>query len=146
MGVSTSAPFFHHTNIRDTLSAVCITYTMADKEAESVPYIHIDEISFLKRTWRFDADIGHHMAPLEEDSIVKSLTMNSVSKSLSSEDHAVACLANAHREYFHHGKDVFVEKSAMIQRIIAKCGLAPYIRDNTFPSWETLKGHFTSRN
>ena len=75
MGVSTHVPNFTHTNVQRVLVEIGVVYTMADKESVSVPYINISDVSFLKRKWRYDVEIGAWMAPLEEASIIKSLTM-----------------------------------------------------------------------
>lgn len=142
MGVRKEATFFNHTAIQQTLAASGITYTMADKEAESIPYIHIDQISFLKRLWRYDEDVGAYLAPLEMDSITKSLTVNTESRSLCPEAHAIAVMASAHSEFFFHGRAEFERGSAMLQRIVKKKDLEVYVGDNTFPTWEQLKKRF----
>lgn len=142
MGVSAQAPWFTHTSVQETLASVGIRYTMADKEAESIPYIGIDEVSFLKRLWRWDADVGAYLAPLDENSIVKSLTVVVRSKTLSPEYQAVATLESAYMEFFFYGKKKFEEKRAMIFRILSKCDLWDYTRDTSFPSWIELKDRF----
>nr|UBJ26105.1 hypothetical protein [Sichuan mosquito picorna-like virus] len=142
MGVSKNAPFFNHTMIQNTLALSGITYTMADKEAESIPYIHISQISFLKRFWVWDSDVGAYLAPLEEASISKSLTMGVASKTLCAEAQAIAIMTSAQSEYFMYGKDVFEDKTNMLKRIARKSNIEMYIKDNTFPSWDELKSRF----
>jgi hypothetical protein len=142
MGVSPAAPWFTHTTIQQTLADVGIKYTMAEKEAASIPYIGISDVSFLKRVWRWDADVGAYLAPLEEDSIIKSLTVVVSSKTLSPQFQAIATLESAHSEFFFYGKEKFQEKSDMIARIITKCDLWDYVREGAFPSWEQLRDRF----
>jgi hypothetical protein len=143
MGVNKQrSPWFNHTAIQRVLSDAGITYTMADKEAASIPYIPIGDVSFLKRIWRWDADVGAYLAPLEEDSISKSLTVCVRSKTLSSEYHAIAIMESAYAEYFFYGKSKFTEKQAMFQRIIAKHELEPYIKETSFPTWDELRDRF----
>jgi hypothetical protein len=48
MGVSSTCTWFNHTSLANALASVGIVYTMADKEAVSVPFIHISQVSFLK--------------------------------------------------------------------------------------------------
>jgi hypothetical protein len=72
-GVCISAPWFNHTSIAAALLESGITYTMADKEAESVPYLHIRDVTFLKRSWRFDSDVGAYLAPIDHESLERSL-------------------------------------------------------------------------
>jgi len=74
MGVSSECPNFNHSRIAVAMKLIGVEYTMAEKEAESVPYIHIDDSSFLKRKFVFDKDIGTIVAPLDSTSFDKMLT------------------------------------------------------------------------
>lgn len=141
-GVSERAPWFHHTSVQKALADISVGYTMADKEAESVPYIHIDEVSFLKRSWRWDSDLGAWAAPLDEESIGKMLTRVVKSDTLCPEAQAVAVMQSAHSEYFFYGKQIFEQKSEMFYRIVRKCELEPYVMESTFPSWNELFDRF----
>ena len=141
-GVSERAPWFHHTSVQKALADISVGYTMADKEAESVPYIHIDEVTFLKRSWRWDSELRAWAAPLDEESIGKMLTRVVKSDTLCPEAQAVAVMESAHSEYFFYGRKVFEEKSKMFQRIVEKCGLENYVTDHSFPSWNELFDRF----
>lgn len=70
LGVHDAIPKYNHTNIQSVFARWGISYTMADKDADSVPYQTIDEISFLKRSFRYHKELGV-VAPIEYDSIVK---------------------------------------------------------------------------
>lgn len=142
MGVNKKAPFFNHTAIQNTLAECGITYTMADKEAVSIPYIHIDQISFLKRFWVWNEEVGAYLAPLEEDSIIKSLTMCVASKTLCIEAQAIETITSAQNEYFMYGKEVFEEKTLMLRRIVEKSDIKIYEKSNTFQTWEGLKARY----
>jgi hypothetical protein len=142
MGVNKKAPFFNHTAIQNTLAECGITYTMADKEAISIPYIHIDQISFLKRFWVWNEEVGAYLAPLEEDSIIKSLTMCVASKTLCIEAQAIETITSAQNEYFMYGKEVFEEKTLMLRRIVEKSDIKIYEKSNTFQTWEGLKARY----
>jgi len=138
MGISTEAPWFNHTAIQNTLASIGITYTMADKEQESIPYIHIDDCTFLKRSWRWDADLCEYVGPLPEDSIAKSLMIGVESKSETRQNVAISNIANAMREYFLFGRELFEERKRMLEDIVMECNLQHYVVDSTFPSWEQL--------
>lgn len=144
MGVSEEASWFNHTSIQKTLAEVDIVYTMADKEAESVPYIHINDVSFLKRTWRWDDDVGAYLCPLEHDSIEKMLTVCVRSKTITMEEQATAVIATALREYFFYGRKTFNEKRIMFKEVVKENGLEPYVEESTFPTWSGLKKMFWS--
>ncbi len=142
LGVSPTIPWFNHSSIADTLAEIGIVYTMADKEAESVPYIHISEVTFLKRSFRYDADVGAVLAPLDENSIGKMLTMHVVSKAISQEDQILQTVGAASAEYFFYGKEIFIAKQTMLREVLEKCNLSVFIKSYTFQTWEQLYNRF----
>lgn len=142
MGVSPRAEWFNHTAISVTLADIDVKYTMADKKAESVPYVSISESSFLKRTWRFDEDMGCYLAPLAEESIIKSLMVCVASKSISAEHQAMEIISAAHREYFNYGKVKFLEMEKFLRDLVVGAELGQYVVKSSFPSWEHLRDEF----
>lgn len=146
MGVDTETSWFNHSTIQATLASVGVGYTMADKEAESVPFIHIDEVSFLKRTWRWDEDVGAYLAPLDESSIGKSLTRVVASKTISAEAQAVEVLKSAHMEYFNYGWEKFHQKDKMIREIMEECELWPHTMMDRLPTWKEYRDGFWRRS
>lgn len=63
---------FNHTNMQRILKQIGVTYTMADKEAESVPFKPLSQVSLLKRRFILDKN-NRAWAPIEIMSIYKSL-------------------------------------------------------------------------
>jgi hypothetical protein len=122
-----------------------VKYTMADKEAVSVPYISIGEVSFLKRTWHFDVDIGAYVCPLDHDSIEKSLMIGVTSKTITKDEQAVAVMSSAAREYFWYGKEIFMQKRSLFMRIIVELDLQMYVESADFPTWENLYDQFWNK-
>jgi hypothetical protein len=145
MGVSDTVKWFNHTMLRDTLLTIGVDYTMADKDAESVPYIDISEATFLKRYWRFDADLGVHVCPLEHDSIEKSLLTNTVSKSITIEEQGMQTLIAQIGEYFWYGRKTFEEKRAMFLDVIEENGLTYLYDEYPLPTWAMLKLRFETK-
>lgn len=146
MGVSEACPKFNHTRIAVALKAIGVTYTMADKAAESVPYIHMDECSFLKRKFVFDKDIGAIVAPLDHSSFHKMLTSYVDQGTLSPEAHSICVIETALREYFFHGKDVFEEKYRMFKEIVEELKLDLWVRDSTFPNYDAMREEFWAKD
>lgn len=142
MGVCESAPWFNHTAIQQTLASVDIGYTMADKEAESQPYINISEANFLKRIWRWDSEVGAYVAPLDRSSIEKMLTVCVRKKNVSAQSHAISVISTALREYFFYGREEFEQKVCIMRQVVDKANLELYVEDSTFPSWDELYQHF----
>lgn len=127
MGISREVTNFDHTVLVQYLAEIGVTYTMADKEAESVPFVSIRDVTFLKRGWRYDPDVGSHVAQLEHDSIAKALTMHLPSSEVCDEAKAVQSLEGALYEYFYYGREEFNRRRQMFLEIIAECELEPYV-------------------
>jgi len=142
MGISPECPWFNHTVIQNVLASVGITYTMADKEEVSRPYIHIDECTFLKRSWRWDPDLQDFTAPLPEDSIIKMLMIGVESKSITRKEAAITVIGDAVRAYFHFGREVFEVKKRMLRQLVEECELGLYVEEHTFPTWAELADSF----
>lgn len=71
MSVKPHCKFYTHTTCQQEFDKLDIGYTMADKDATSRPYITIDEISFLKRSFVKHEELQIVVGPIEEDSTLK---------------------------------------------------------------------------
>jgi hypothetical protein len=142
MGVSPRAPRFMHTNIQHELEVIGVTYTMADKESESVPYININDVAFLKRKWRYDGDIGAFVCPLDEDSIQKSLMCWLPSTTLVPEQQIVFVIQSAVNEYFWYGREKFEEMRTFFMELTQQEPYTFYVTDSTYPTWQELYDRF----
>jgi hypothetical protein len=142
MSVSRNCMNFNHTVIAAEFLKMNIVYTMADKEAESVPFVHISEASFLKRTWRYDSELKCYLAPLDHESIEKMLMTWSRSKSITASEQGIDVIGTALREYFYYGRSVFEEKRKMLGELIWKLKWEDYVQYNTLSSYEDLMTEF----
>jgi hypothetical protein len=142
MGISQEIPWFNHTTIQQNLGEIGIVYTMADKEAASVPYISLSEASFLKRSWRWDEEIEEYMPPIEHDSIQRSLTIWTKSKSICQQEQIVEVIKSAVGEYFFYGRDIFEEKSTLLKDLVNELDCSLWVKDNTFPLYDELATKF----
>jgi hypothetical protein len=106
-GVHKRAAWFNHTAVAGVLAEIGVEYTMADKESESVPFIHIDDVAFLKRKWVWNEEAQGYFCPLEEASIRKMLMIACRNKTVTDQAHMVAVLHAANNEWFWHGKERF---------------------------------------
>lgn len=145
MGVSRDVANFDHTVLVRNLATLGVTYTMADKEAESVPFVNIADVTFLKRGWRLDPEVGHHVAQLEHDSISKMLTMHLPSKVVCSEQHGVDIMFTALAEYFFYGRETFNDRREMFLSIIEELGLAAYYH-REFPTYDEILAVYRSNS
>lgn len=117
MSVHKDASWFNHTSVQLVLNEYGMGYTMADKEAESVPYINQEDCSFLKRQWVWSEQYNRYLCPLETTSIFKSLTVNKKSGFLTEDQQAAEVINNANREFFFHGREKFDEAHANLTSI-----------------------------
>jgi len=146
MGVSDSVPWFDHTTLTQALKDMGINYTMADKSSVSVPYIDIEDSTFLKRRWRFDKHVGAFLAPLEMDSIERSLMVWTRSKSVSEQEQGIDIIASAANEWWFYGKDKYEEEILKLKNLVSKLGWSPWIKESTFISWNQQLERFRSNS
>jgi len=116
--VSEDTPWFNHTTFAAAASIYRIEYTHADKtdpRLSRVPYKHIDEISFLKRSFRKDPVTGLVMAPLEKASFSNMLGWNRKHNLKSQEALTASSLESWILESVQHGREYYDE----VQKIVA---------------------------
>lgn len=142
-GVSPKCDFFNHTGIQEALKQCGIRYTMADKEAKSVPFINITEASFLKRGFVYIDTIGTIVAQLDHSSIEKMLTKCVRSKGLTMKQHSMEVMRVALSEYFFYGPEVFFERYYLFRELYEThqmSELAPY--ESYMPTWDELHNRY----
>jgi hypothetical protein len=137
MGVSDLVPKFNHTAIAEVLKGINVVYTMAEKTAESIPYINIADSSFLKRRFVPQED-GRVACPLDWKSIDKMLTSCVASRSVCPEEQSMQSIRSAVGEFFQYGRQVFDENVLKMKRIVKKCKLEPFVQQSTFPTFDEL--------
>lgn len=119
----------NHTRIASVFAGMGIKYTMADKEAESVPYIHLSTASFLKHFAVWDDELGLYRCPCEEGSIAKMLHAHMRSNVLTAEQSSAEAITNAGLKYFEFGREVYAEKREQLMAVAREAGISGYIRD-----------------
>jgi hypothetical protein len=108
LSVNPLCEFYNHTTIQRELAKINITYTMAEKDRESVPFINLSEATFLKRAFVYSNKERIWLAPLEEENIVSSLMVWVSSKNLTPREQAYASMQNSIREFFFHGEQKYI--------------------------------------
>lgn len=103
--------------------------TGADKLPMWRDFTPFEEASFLKRSFRFDDETQHYMAPLSMSSIYKPLHIWPMKLANIPEVHAAEVMGGAIRELFQHGRVVFEERVPKLLEVAkafgADCYLAP---------------------
>ncbi len=135
--------WFNHTTVAAALASVGIVYTMADKESETVPFLNISGITFLKRSFRWDAALNAYAAKLDEDSIWKSMMIWIPSGEESPQKQALDIIRAAVSEWFFYGRERFEQETARLKEMVDSVGLNDYVEKGTFSTWEELMERFT---
>lgn len=146
MGVSDDAPWFTHTAIQRVLGEIGVEYTMADKISESVAYINFDQCEFLKRSWRYEEAIKAFGCPLNESSILKSLTVWVPSRTICAEEQYVNTVISANNEYFFHGRERFEKTHLFFLRLLESEELRCFLPPCGLPTWDALVARFESNS
>jgi hypothetical protein len=127
MNVKDGVSWFNHTSISSYLRSKGVTYTMADKDQESTPYISGNEITFLKRSFRYELEVNGYVAPLELTSVYKALMLTIPSKVVSKEKAYIDCIVSQNDTAWHYGKEEFHRIQCMLKELINHCDLGSYM-------------------
>jgi hypothetical protein len=142
LGVSPKISWFNHTALVKALAHIGVEYTMADKESASVPFIHIDDVSFLKRRWVWNEEAGAYFCPLEEASIRKMLMIACRNKTVSDQKHMMDVMLSANQEWFWYGRERFEYEQKFLKKWATHPELIPFFAEMAFPTWDDLMARF----
>jgi len=117
----------NHTAIAEKFAEVGIKYTMADKEAESIPYVNLNDASFLKHFAKEDKELGVFRSPVEADSIAKMLHTHLESDVLKMEHSSGEAIQNVALKYFEFGREVYTERRLQLQEVAHVAGIQGYV-------------------
>lgn len=145
MTVSARTPWFTHTAIQEELALYGIVYTMADKSAGSIPYVHDSQASFLKRYFVPDVELNRVLCPLEQKSIFKSLHTVVRSDFMSLEEQTAECVRNANREFFFHGKEEFSVRHEQLNSVVDIAEMRHYLPGGKLQSYDEVLEWYLSQ-
>lgn len=123
MSVKKGYDSYNHTRVAGVLADAGITYTMADKEAESVPFINGADAGFLKRDAVWDPELKLYRAKLDEKSISKSLHAHIESKVITEQQHSAEAIIGAMDEYFEYGRKTYEIRRSELHKVAHLTGL-----------------------
>lgn len=135
---SSNVDAFNHTRISFVLGLSGVIYTMPDKQSKSKKFSNLFEVSFLRRNFvrREDKFIR---APLAEESIIKMLTVCTVSRSISKEDQCAQIVDSACREYFQYGQKTFEKRRKFLTKLLTDYNLWGYLTYTELPTYDEIK-------
>lgn len=137
MNVSEKVPLFNQNKISEILGAIGIVYTDAHKSEVFEDYVNFSEVTFLKRSFNFNPDLGVYSAPIEEDSLFKSMLymLPSDAENMIPQTQMGMILCNVMDEAFFYGPQKFEEYRTKLMYIAKKNQLLPYLPTRTFDSY-----------
>jgi len=128
-----------HTSLAETLEKWGVTFTMADKSGISVPFINLSQADFLKRSFAWDSQHYCYAAPLDQNSIIKSLSICTKSNSITFKEQCAQIIDSACREYFQYGFDAFRNERHFFSGLVDKYDLRGYLPLGRLPMWGELE-------
>jgi hypothetical protein len=131
-------PWFNHTAISEMLATLGVEYTMADKTAESVPFLNVKDTSFLKRGWRYEPELDAVVCPIVHATLDKMMTTWVPSSTIGPFAQGEEIIRNVGVEYFWYGREIFEEKQKVLKEIFKETIPDEYETVATFPTWEAL--------
>lgn len=90
--------------------------TPARKNNTIQPFIPFSELTFLKRSFRFDEVLGY-VAPLEKDSIYKALSFEKKEAGITPTERLRLVAESSQREFFLHGRTAFESFQQLLNRM-----------------------------
>nr|QZZ63320.1 hypothetical protein [Nelson Picorna-like virus 3] len=117
--------FFNQVTITECLARHGITYTDETKSGKVVPYRNLEETSFLKRSYRFDAEIGKEIILPQIDLSTISEIMNWYRDAEDMEEQLIANMRAALGFAFFHGKDFYEDLNGKYKKAMRDNGMHP---------------------
>jgi hypothetical protein len=109
----------------------------------------LEEVQFLKRTFRFEDELGYYVPQLSNKSLARTLRIKKESL-LSKPDHASVCLTEFMKESVFYGRKIYDERRKEILGVAERCGISdnPHLNIKPFDFWlnEIRVGIFTTWN
>jgi hypothetical protein len=128
--------FFNELTMPSYMDKCGMKYTNELKKESEVPARNIEEVSFLKRYFRFDDKLNRHVAPLSMDSIFA--TLNWTAKGSEADLITVDKIASSISELSLHGEEVFRKYAPTLYEL--KMKLIPHIKfhDDVCLNYDTV--------
>jgi hypothetical protein len=110
---------FNQTTIAEGYRRIGMTYTDESKSVDVVAYRSLEEVSFLKRAFRWDNATFTYKAPLQMETIMEMC--NWIRGDMDLEETVNVNVETALMELSLHPQQIFQEKSSQILRACRKC-------------------------
>jgi hypothetical protein len=131
-------PEFNHCYLQRFFASQGLVYTMAEKGAESVPFIPFEDCTFLKRDFFLHPELNHIVGRLSEKSIRKMLMYRLPKGSMDASNHAIEVMDTSCREMFFWGKEKFESHRDWCLGLVKEYDLHECVGKASFSDFNTL--------
>lgn len=121
-----------------------VNVTTAAKGIVSEKLMDIEDVDYLKRSFRFDEERQVWTAPLNEKSLFKRLMVLIPSSVLTHEEQCAEAIVNTLRDYFEYGRNIFDSNREKLLRIATKHKLLTHI--HTFYTYDQLVEEYNTKH
>jgi len=133
--------YFNNIIKAEELAEGGIHVTNPQKTGEIERLIPVEKSEFLKRTTRWDADLGMFVGPLRISSIFKSLHTTTRKRVDPDDVHLAGLIDGAVHELFLHGREVFEDMVPRLSQVAEKAGAKPFLSPKFTCSWDEYRQH-----
>lgn len=126
---------FNHTAIQEAFASFGVKYTMPDKEQESVPYLALEDVDYLRRRFVYNVKKERYGAALDKDSIYRMLQVYEPSTVISDDELIATNINTALQEMYYHGSRDFGEFHECMNIIVDKNNLRANFKDHRIKSY-----------
>lgn len=117
------APYYNQITMTEALKEIGMTYTDEAKSGQLVPYRKLDEVAFLKRTFRFDKERMRYVGPLSMDTVREMILW--CKKGLDLHQNTAVNVSTALMEASYHPRSVFDEFLRQLRPHLSKLSVKP---------------------
>lgn len=131
-----------HTRVQEEMKKLGLDYTMAEKDAESVPFICLHDAPFLKRKFVYSPELQTIIGPIDVNTIFKMLTVNVRSRGCSKPEQLAQSICAAVAEAYFHGREFFEEFVAFVDNLKKSPRLEYEIKRYPYLDWKGYTERF----
>jgi len=127
---------YNHTSLEGWFAESGIVYTMADKEAASVPFVNLSDVDYLKRRFLWSGKHFRYHPALAKESVFKMLQVGIPSKVLTPEEACATNISTALQEMYNHGATTFQKFRLQMEEVVDIHNLWPWFKDGVLRTYK----------
>lgn len=114
---------FNQLTMADAFTKIGMTYTDESKSGNMVKARTLDQVSYLKRSFKFDPDLHSWLAPLDLETILE--IPNWIRRCPDEDEAVISNIEDAAAELSLHGKEIFEKWTSVLEKASFEADLCP---------------------